>query len=260
MALLNEKRNRIPLVAVLPLTGADNSIRGQLRMSDVNGETTINVCTTGGGVLASTLSHVFAAADSVTYTSVAVGDAGALVSVEHKIGGTGAAPTVTVVGYAIVVTGDAAATTNNDIVTAIEASAAASALVTVAAVGVIGDFIAVDAATNLTGGERVAATDVTNDITITANEPGLVGNDITIAIIDVALHVGASVVVTGTDIVVTTDAGVATNQDVFTALDANRASRKLVTATGTGGTTVVAQAETALTGGLSRSVWVELLA
>ena len=249
MALLNENRVRVPLVDVLPVDSDDGGIRGQMRMSKTEADATIEVCTTSDGGLPSTLTVTGSVGDAV-YTSVALGDDSALISVQHAVGGVDV-PVVTVDGYAILVTGTTS-TTNAQIKTAIDGSAAAAALVTVVASA--GTLLA-QAAAFLTGGERGIAFDTTNDITLTANEPGQAGNSITIEIVDENGKLDVDVVVTGTAIVVTADAGVATNQDIFNALNSNREAFKLVTVSGTGATTVVAQGETNLAGGSTTAVW-----
>ena len=118
MALFNENRNRIPQVEALPVTGDDGGIRGQMRMLDVGG-TDIAVCTVSDEDTFSELTVPLAAGEFV-YLSVASGDEGALVTVEHAIGG-GPVPVVTVIDKAILVTGDAT-TTAADMIIAIQAS------------------------------------------------------------------------------------------------------------------------------------------
>ena len=73
--LLNDARNRIPLLVVPPVDGAAGAERGMMRMIITEGDTTLYVCTTS-----SKLSSVLTvepgvdANDAIVYTSTTPGD------------------------------------------------------------------------------------------------------------------------------------------------------------------------------------------
>ncbi len=47
--LFNENRNSIPLVATAPVDGATPGARGDMKMLETSGNTTVYVCTVAGG-------------------------------------------------------------------------------------------------------------------------------------------------------------------------------------------------------------------
>jgi len=248
MALFNENRNRIPQVEALPVTGDDGGIRGQMRMLDVGG-TDIAVCTVSDEDTFSELT-VSTSGGDVGYLSIAVGDAGASVTVTHDDTGV-TVPVITVVNTDIVVLGNTS-TTSTQIVTAIEASAEASALVTAIDNG--GTLVAANAA-SLTGGNGTkAAVTILNDLVVTAATSGKSGDDITIEIVE---NVGAAHVVTsvsGTAITVSGDP-TATTADIAIAINSNANATSLISAAGTAGNTLATVAATNLVGGASLAVW-----
>ena len=246
MALFNENRMRVPQVATLPSNGDDGGIRGQMRMIDTEGDVSILVCTTSDGGLPSAL-VVTAGTGNFTYTSVALGDDGALVSIEHVVSAAVTPAEVTVTGNAIVVTADAAA--HATVVASIEASAEASALVTV--VDNASSAFAVAAAANLTGGERTFATVTLDNVVYTAVIPGSAGNDITIVRVDDVLATEPTVTVDGTTITITEKVGEV--NDVAAAVNAVRLARRLVTAVGVAD--AFAAGSDALTGGSTTALW-----
>lgn len=247
---MNDKRLRIPQVASLPTSGDDDSIRGQMRMSDVAGETTIMVCTTGDNQSVSTATIL-----GVVYTSVASGDAGEDVSVEYVVGGI-AAPAITVVDSAITVTATVAAT-GITISDAIEASAEASALVTVSA----GDstILAAVSQTYLSGGAGTKAEETYNtSLVVTAAASGRVGNTITVTIVEdaAAAYTTAAVARNTYDITITGTAA-ATTAEMAAAMNNNSNVSKLVSAVGST-ETLVAAASAPLAGGISLSIWTSM--
>ena len=48
MALLNENRNRVPLITTAPATNVNGGIRGQMRLIETGGNATLYVCLTTG--------------------------------------------------------------------------------------------------------------------------------------------------------------------------------------------------------------------
>jgi hypothetical protein len=88
----------------------------------------------------------------LTYTSVLLGTEGNATQIEYTAGGVAGAEVVTVTGQKISVQIDSGVSTANQIKTAVEASAAASALVTITVSGVGGNTQVTYALANLTGG------------------------------------------------------------------------------------------------------------
>jgi len=254
MALLNENRSRIPQVAVLPVTGDDGGIRGQMRMLDTAETGVVSLCAIGDEDIFPEASLALAVG-SITYVAVATGTTGEAVTITHATGGV-AVPVVTVVGTAITVTGDAT-TTAAQIVTAITDSPEASALVS--AVNVGGTTLTAVGPTSLTGGTGTYATVTVNtDLVVTAAVSGSAGNDLTIEIVD-AVVASPKVMVTGNTIVVTGNSVTHTTADLALAITNHYMAGGLITAAGST-TSVATVAETALTGGASLAVWMTFTA
>ncbi len=256
MTLLSENRNRLPLVATLPVTGEDGGIRGQQRMTtdetDVTG-VQVATCTVSDGGIPSTLA-VAMATGTMTYTSVAIGDPSALVSVEHAVGGV-PVPVVTVVGNAIVVTGDIT-TTAAQILSAIAGSVAASALVTVA--NNAGDTLVAVATANLTGGERTFATvTVDTDLVLTAKKAGSAANGLLIIQANIPSLSLPRVKFAGNVITIEGNQGVATTLEIQDAITAHAGVSKLIIATGGTALNFLTENLTGinLAGGSATTVW-----
>ena len=254
MALLNEKRNRIPLVATLPVDGDDNGIRGQMRMAANASDGVIEVCTVSDQDVQSVLSVDTTASGTMDYTSVGIGDASEDITITHAVGGS-AVPVVTVVGSAITVTGDDGVTTAAQIITAIEGSAAASALVTV--VSNSGTTIEAASVANMAGGAGTKAAQTFNtDLVLTALSSGRAGNDITLTIVDVT---GSNLVVTvsGKAITITGDTANVAHDTTAMVAAINNSTRanKLVVASGGSGQDIVAAGSAPLINGASLAVW-----
>ena len=258
MAILNENRNRIPLVEVLPVDGDDEGIRGQLRMNEVNGDTTIAICITGDEDAVSTLTvdPGVNGNDAVIYTSIPVGAEGTAITIEHLL--DSGAELITVIGSAITVHGiiGGATTTATQVADAINLHAEASLLVSAVAEGTGGGFIAVAAAAPLAGGTGVFASQTFNvDLVVTAVADGRAGNDIEITIIDTtgAQYVVATAV-SDTSIVITGDSAVHTTANMASAMNSNNNVAQLVSAVGST-TSLAAAAAAPLVGGASLALW-----
>ncbi len=163
MALLNENRNRIPLIAVAPVDGTPG-IRGQMRMIETAGDTTMHVCTVTDEVVVSTGALTIGAGTNtdVVYTAVAVGNSGNLITAEHVDSVNNLEPlAVVVVGNAITVTletdvSSVVVSTAGEVAVAILANINASALVTVVASGDGLGVASVASVANLVGGGLAA--------------------------------------------------------------------------------------------------------
>lgn len=265
MALLNEKRNRIPLVAVLPDDGDDNGIRGQMRMAADAVDGVVQVCVRSDEHTASALT-IGAGTAAVTYTSIAIGDEGELVNVTHIDPGGDAPLSVVVVGFAITVnleyaTG-AVVSTAREVRDAVIASTDAAALVVATDDGT-GAGTAVAAVTaNLSGGagDKATVATVNTDITLTAVSSGTAGNDISITIVNGGAGSGLSVSVSGNAITVTGDTAAHDTTDIQNAINASSLASRLVVATDGDATALTGVGETFLTGGLSTALWLTLTA
>lgn len=249
MALLNENRNRIPQTEVLPVTGDDGGLRGQMRMLDTTGSD-IAVCTVSDEDTFSELT-VPMAAGSVLYLSVPIGDAGAAITVEHAVGGNNT-PDVTVTDNQILVTGDAA-TTGAQVVTAIENNAAASALVIATDSGSTTLVVAAEAQLVGGNGTRATATILTS-LVVTAASSGSAGNDITIEVVDVLGTANVSATVSDNAITIVGDSNIHTTAQIATAITTNANTNAVITAVG-GGDALATTAATPLVGGASLAVW-----
>jgi len=157
MALLNENRNRVPQVAVLPVTGDNNGIRGQMRMVDGATDGVIAVCTVGDDVVSRIAATITLNTDLIL-TAVVPGSTGNDITLEvvDVVSTVGAVVTEGATPNNIVVTLDAAnvANTNQTIIDAINASAFAKKLVVASGAGTT-DAIAI-AETNLAAGASSA--------------------------------------------------------------------------------------------------------
>lgn len=269
MALLNENRNRIPLTAGTPGTGAAAGIRGQMRMTETEGDANLYVCTHNGPAYPVASVTI----GSVIYSALENSTAGNSITVEYADGGAGTGIVISVTGTDILATVDAAATTDAQIAYAINTDDDAKALVD----ATDGDatITGVQVPTNLAGG-GAAVTAVAADIVIAAATDGITytakvvdaaeadGNLISVAHVDPsALNAVLSVVVTGTAIVVNlaTDGAGAITTDVDAieaAILASPAAAALVTAVqiGTGTELAIDVAATFLAGGVTgTAVW-----
>lgn len=82
MALLNENRNRIPLVPAAPLNSQTGAERGQLRMVETEADTTVYVCTTSSLLAAELTVGSTPANSDVTFVANEKGLSGNSLAVE----------------------------------------------------------------------------------------------------------------------------------------------------------------------------------
>ena len=258
MALLNEKRNRIPLVAVLPVSGDDDSIRGQMRMTADGTTADAVLCLRTDSGDTKSVVTIGAGDAAVTFTSKLAGVLGNAITVAFTDNGDGGIAVASATGTAITVTGDITTTPTadaNEVVAAILADADSLALVSAVAGGDGTGAIAITGATNLADGAGVIATETFNtDLVLTALETGSAGNDITLEIVSTT-GAGLRVVVSGKAILVTGDAAVHDTADMVLAINASSLASKLVIASGGSAQVLATEAETPLAGGASNSIW-----
>lgn len=101
----------------------------------------------------------------------------------------------------------------------------------------------------------VAASKNFTRFTVTAKNKGVLGNNITVTVVDPGVEGALAVEVTGNDIVITAarsaSAITTVGTDVVTAINANPAASALVVASAGTGTAVIAVAKTKLEGGVN---------
>ena len=201
-------------------------------------------------------SYATLAINGLTYKAITSGSLGNLISIAYTSGGTAGSEVVSVTGTAISVQIQSGVSTTNQIKTAVNLSAAATALVSLS--GGSSSTQTTVATTFLAGGiapgsEIVSVTYSTatiNTLLYTSVAGGGAGQQVTIAYTTGGTAGSEVVSVTGTAISVQIQSGVSTTADIETAVNASSTANVLVVASGGSGTTQTAPVSaTALTGG-----------
>jgi len=278
MALLNENRNRTPLIPAAPVNGMGKAIRGQLRMLELQGDVALYVCTIDGTVSIPATLTTGGLDLEVSFTSIEESAAANAITVEFvDPAANDAALSVVVTVNAIVVNlatgpGGVITSTALDVRDAINSDMAASLLVVADNGDGTGlDEVIVVAAMNLANGDAVAlpgdltigAADL--EVSFTSIEEDLAANMISVEFIDPAANDAVlSVDVTMNAIVVNlgTDglgAITSTALNIRNIINSHPSASLLVVAdngVGTGLDVVVAAPAANLINGTSGTFWV----